>query len=126
MGKDEQENPELVDFKGQDNTKGLGYKGIRLSKVARRRFLSMNNLSKNVRPLKNSFIKEGKRKFYLREEEPVKVAGVSVPGFEIFKEKILESLARNNKEKVMKKAAEKMGIEAIEELLCLPPNKEPP
>ena len=26
----------------------------------------------------------------------------------------------------MKKAAEKMGTEAIEELLCLPPNKEPP
>ena len=25
----------------------------------------------------------------------------------------------------MKKAAEKMGTEAIEELLCLPPNKEP-
>ena len=26
----------------------------------------------------------------------------------------------------MKKATEKMGAEAIEELLCLPPNKEPP
>ena len=26
----------------------------------------------------------------------------------------------------MKKAVEKMGTEAIEELLCLPPNKEPP
>ena len=33
---------------------------------------------------------------------------------------------QNNKEKVMKKAAKKMGTEAIEELLCLPPNKEPP
>ena len=54
------------------------------------------------------------------------MAGVSVPGFEIFKEQIVESLVRNNKEKVMKKAAEKMGTEAIEELLCLPPNKEPP
>ena len=35
-------------------------------------------------------------------------------------------MIQNNKEKVMKKAAEKMGTEAIEELLCLPPNKEPP
>ena len=86
----------------------------------------MNNLFRNVQPLKNSFVKEGKGKFYFGEEEPVKVAGVSVPGFKIFKEQIVESLVRNNKEKVMKKAAEKMGTEAIEELLCLPPNKEPP
>ena len=86
----------------------------------------MNNLFRNVRPLKNSLVKEGKGKFYFGEEEPVKVAGVSVPGFEIFKEQIVESLVRNNKEKVMKKAVEKMGIEAIEEMLCLPPNKEPP
>ena len=94
--------------------------------MARRRFFSMNNLFRNMRPLKNSFVKEGKGKFYLGKEEPVKVAGVSVPGFEIFKEQIVESLVRNNKEKVMKKVAEKMGNEAIEELLCLPPNKEPP
>ena len=79
----------------------------------------MNNLFKNVQPLKNSFIKEGKGKFYLGEEEPVKVAGVSVPGFEIFKKQIVESLVRNNKEKVMKKAIEKIGTEAIEELLFL-------
>ena len=126
LGKEEQGNPELPDFKGQGNSKGLGYKGVGLSKVARRRFFNMNNLFRNVRPLKNSFIKEGKGKLYLSEEEPVKVAGVSVLGFEIFKEQIVESLMRNNKEKVMKKAAEKMGTEAIEELLCLPPNKEPP
>ena len=63
-----------------------------MSKVARRRFFSMNNLFRNVRPLKNSFVKEGKGKFYLGEEEPVKVAGVNVPGFEIFKEQIVESL----------------------------------
>ena len=94
--------------------------------MARRRFFSTNNLFRNVRPLKNIFVKEGKGKFYLGEEEPIKVARVSVPGFEIFKEQIVESLVRNNKEKVMKKAAEKMGTEAIEELLCLPPNKEPP
>ena len=86
----------------------------------------MNNLFRNVRPLKNSFVKEGKGKFYLGEEEPVKVAGVSVLGFEIFKEQIVESLVRNNKEKVMKKASKKMGTKAIEELLCLPPNKELP
>ena len=86
----------------------------------------MNNLFKNVRPLKNNFVKEEKGKFDLGEEKPVKVAGVNVPGFEIFKEQIVESLVRNNKEKVMKKAAEKMGTEVIEELLCLPPNKEPP
>ena len=97
-----------------------------MSKMARRRFFSMNNLFKNVRPLKNSFVKKGKGKFYLGEEEPIKVAGVRVLGFEIFKEKIVESLVRNNKEKVMKKATEKMGTESIEELLCLPPNKEPP
>ena len=54
------------------------------------------------------------------------MAGVNIPGFEIFKEQIVESLVRNNKEKVMKKAAEKMGTKVIEELLCLPPNKEPP
>ena len=86
----------------------------------------MNNLFRNVRPLKNSFVKEGKGKFYLGEEEPVKMAGVNVPGFKIFKEQIVESLIQNNKETVMKKAIEKMGTEAIEELLCLPPNKEPP
>ena len=58
LEKDEQGNPELLDFKGQGNSKGLGYKGIGLSKVARRRFFSMNNLFRNVRPLKNSFVKE--------------------------------------------------------------------
>ena len=94
MGKDEQGNLDLPDFKGQGNTKGLGYKGIGLSKVARRRFFSINNLFRNVRPLKNSFVKEGKGKFYLGEEEPVKVAGVNVPRFEIFKEQIVESLVR--------------------------------
>ena len=45
LGKNEQGNLELPDFKGQGNTKGLGYKGIGLSKVARRRFFSTNNLS---------------------------------------------------------------------------------
>ena len=54
--------------------------------MARRRFFSTNNLFRNVRPLKNNFVKEGKGKFYLGEEELVKVAGVNVPGFEIFKE----------------------------------------
>ena len=126
LEKDEQGNPELPDFKGQGHSKGLRYKGIGLSRVARRRLFSVNNLFRNVRPLKNSFIKEGKGKFYLGEEEPVKVAGVNFPGFKIFKEQIVESLVRNNKEKVMKKVAEKMGTNAIEELLCLPPNKEPP
>ena len=63
-----------------------------MSKVARRRFFSINNLFRNVRPLKNSFVKEGKGKFYLGEEEPVKVVGVSVPEFEIFKKQIVESL----------------------------------
>ena len=33
---------------------------------------------------------------------------------------------RNKKEKVMKKVTEKIGTEVIEELLCLPPNEEPP
>ena len=37
------------------------------------------------------------------KEEPVKVAGINIPGFEIFKEQIIESLVRNNKKTVMKK-----------------------
>ena len=126
MGKNEQENPELPDFKSQGNTKGLGYKEVGLSKIERRRFFSRNNLLRNVGPLKDSFVKERKGKFYLGEKEPVKVAGINVPGFEIFKEQIMESLVRNNKEIVMKKVAEKIGTEAVEELLCLPLNEEPP
>ena len=60
------------------------------------------------------------------EEEPVKVAGINVHGFEIFKEQIVESLLQNNKKKVMQKVVEKIETEAIEELLCLPPNEELP
>ena len=61
LGKNEQRNLELPDFKGQGDSKGLGYIGVGLgSKAARRRFFSMNNLLKNVRPLKESFVKEGK------------------------------------------------------------------
>ena len=59
------------------------------------------------------------------EEEPVKVAGINVPGFEIFKEQIMESLVRNNKKTVMKKVAKKIETKAVEELLCLPLNEEP-
>ena len=33
---------------------------------------------------------------------------------------------RDNKETMMKKVTERIGTESIEELLCLPPNKEPP
>ena len=76
--------------------KGLGYKGVGLSKIDRKRFFSRNNLLRNVGPLKDSFIKEGKGKFYLGKKEPVKVAGINVPGFEIFKEQIVESLVWNN------------------------------
>ena len=126
MGKNEQGNPELPDFKGQDNSKGLGYKEVGLSKIARRMFFSRNNLLRNVGPLKDSFVKEEKGKFYLGEEEIVKVARINVPGFEIFKEQIMESLVQNNKKSVMKKVTEKIGTEAVEELLCLPPNEEPP
>ena len=54
------------------------------------------------------------------------MAEINVPGFEIFKKQIVESLVRNNKETVIKKVAEKIGTEAVEELLCLPPNEEPP
>ena len=53
------------------------------------------------------------------------MAGVTIPGFEIFKEQIIESLVRDNKEQIMKKVAEQMRGKAIEELLCLPPNEEP-
>ena len=60
------------------------------------------------------------------KKEPIKVAEINVPGFEIFKEQIMESLVRNNKETVMQKVIEKIGTEAVEELLCLPPNEEPP
>ena len=48
LGKEEHGNLELSDFKGQGTSKGLGYKGVGLSKVARRRFFSMNNLFRNV------------------------------------------------------------------------------
>ena len=51
---------------------------------------------------------------------------MKISRFKIFKEQIVESLVWNSKEKVMKKVAEKIGTEAIEELQCLPPNKEPP
>ena len=68
--------------------KGLGYKGIGLSKIERRRFFSMKNLLRNVGSLKDSFVKEGKGKYYLGEKEPVKVAGINIPGFKIFKERL--------------------------------------
>ena len=86
----------------------------------------MNNLLRNVGLLKDNFVKEEKSKFYLGEKEPVKVAGINILGFEIFKEQIMESLVWNNKEIVMQKVAKKIGTEVIEELLCLPPNEEPP
>ena len=57
LGKNEQENPKLPDFKGQDNLKGLGYKGVGLSKIARRRFFIRTNFLRNVGPLKDSFVK---------------------------------------------------------------------
>ena len=106
--------------------KGLGYKGVGLSKIERRRFFSRNNLLRNMGPLKDSFVKDEKGKFYLGEKQPVKLAGINVPGFEIFKEQIVESLVWNNKEIVMQKIAEKIETEAVEKLLCLPPNEEPP
>ena len=89
-------------------------------------FFSRNNLLRNVGPLKDSFIEKGNGKFYLGEKEPVKVAGINILEFEIFKEQIMESPVRNNKETVMQKVAEKIGTEVVEELLCLPPNEEPP
>ena len=85
MGKNEQGNPQFLDFKSQGNSKGLGYKGVGLSKIERRRFFSRNNLLRNVGLLKDSFVKEEKGKFYLGEKEPVQVAGINVPGFKIFK-----------------------------------------
>ena len=57
-----------------------------MSKIARRRLFSRNNLLRNVGPLKDSFVKERKEKYYLGKKEPVKVAGINVPEFEIFKE----------------------------------------
>ena len=89
-------------------------------------FFARNNLLRNVGPLKDSFIKEGKSKFYLGEKEPVKIAEINILGFEIFKEQIMESLVQNNKETVMQKVAEKIGTKAIKELLCLPPNEKSP
>lgn len=104
----------------------MGYTGDGFgSKQARRRFFNRNDLLKNVGPLKDNFVKERKRKLYKGEKEPIQVAGVNIPGFEIFKEQIVESLVQDNKEEVMKKVTEKMGTMAIEELLCLPPNEEP-
>ena len=71
---------------------------------------------------KTAFVEKGKGKFYLGEKEPVKVAGINVHGFEIFKEQIVKSLVQNNKEIVMQKVAEKIGTEAVEKLICLPLN----
>ena len=68
----------------------MGYTRVGLySKRARRRFFNKNNLLKNVGPLKDSFVKEGKEKFYMGEKEPIKVARVNIIGFEIFKEQIV-------------------------------------
>ena len=44
------------------------------------------------------------------------MAGINVPGFEIFKEQIMESLVWNNKEIVMQKVAKKIGTEVVKEL----------
>ena len=64
----------------------MGYTGSGLgSKGARKKFFNKDNPLKNVGPLKDNFVKEGKGKFYLGEKEPVEVAGVTIPGFEIFK-----------------------------------------
>ena len=71
-----------------------------------------------------TILSKRKGKFYLGKKEPVQVAGINVLGFEIFKEQIVESLSRNNKETVIQ--TKKIGIEAVEGLLCLPPNEEPP
>ena len=38
----------------------------------------------------------------------------------------MKSLVQNNKETVIKKVAEKIGTEAVEMLMCLPPNEKPP
>ena len=58
LGKNDQRNLELPNFKGQGDSKGLGYTGVGLgSKGSRRRFFNRNNLLKNVRPLKDNFVK---------------------------------------------------------------------
>ena len=59
LRKNEQGNPELLDFKIQGNMKGMGYKGVELSKIERRRFFSRNNLLRNMGPLKVSCVKKG-------------------------------------------------------------------
>ena len=98
LGKNEQGILELPDFKTQDDTRGLGYTRSGLgSKGARTRFFNKNNFLKNVGPLKDNFVKEGKGKFYLGEKEPVKVVGVTIPGFKIFKEQIIEILVGTTK-----------------------------
>ena len=86
LGKNEQGNPELPDFKSQGNMKGLEYKGVGLSKIERRRLFNRNNLLRNMGPLEDSFIKEGKGKFCLGEKELIQVAGINFLGFLIFKE----------------------------------------
>ena len=69
LRKNEQENPKLPYFKGQGDSRGLGYKKVKFgNKRARRRFFNKNNLLKNMGPLKDNFVKEGKGKFYLGEK----------------------------------------------------------
>ena len=59
LKKNEQGNLELPYFKGQGDSKGLGYTGVGLgNKAARRRFFSRNNLLKNIGLLKDSFVKK--------------------------------------------------------------------
>ena len=59
LGKNEQENIELTDFKGQDDIRELCCTGIGFgSKRDRRRFFNKNNFLKNMGSLKNSFVKE--------------------------------------------------------------------
>ena len=79
-----------------------------------------------MKPIKESFIREGKGIFYLGIDEPINIDIVNAPGFEIFKEQIIENLVQDNKERVMKQVIEKMRTMVVKELLCLLPKEELP
>ena len=48
-----------------------------------------------MKPIKESFIREGKVMFYLGIDEPVNIDIVNAPCFEIFKEQIIENLVQD-------------------------------
>ena len=66
LGKNQHGIPELPDVKTQKGTKGLGYTEIKSNtKKAKKGPKNKEKAPHKVQPLEESFVKEGKGKFYL-------------------------------------------------------------